>query len=189
MVLANEPAYGRPVTCPESPAQFVQPGTDSLDPFSPDAARCSYVAPATAAPARLRGTVQSPGPDAAPTLGPGVEGVRVELYAPGVTTTNAADATPIGRAETDASGGFFLTAPVEAAGEYLLIVRDEAGGPPLAARFVEASAGDQTVPTLIVGAARAASGTTVNEGSAPRESSERSESSESRASATSPESR
>jgi len=150
MELANRPAYGRPSTCPESPAQFVQPGGTTLDPFSPDAARCSYVPSAGAAPARLRGAIQRPGPNAAPTLGPGVEGVRVELYSEGTKANGLEGATPIGRARTDASGAYFLTAPIEEAGEFLLVVHGEDGQVPLASRIVRVTPGEQTMPTVVL---------------------------------------
>ena len=150
MELANTPAYGRPSTCPESPAQFMQPGTSNLDPFSPDAARCSYEPPATSAPAQLRGSVQVPGPASAPALGAGVEGVRVALYPEGTSAGNLEGSTALGRARTDASGAYFLTAPIEEAGEYLLVVHGADGEPPLSVQVIRATRGSQTVPAVVV---------------------------------------
>lgn len=150
MELANTPAYGRPPTCPESPAQFIQPGTSNLDPFSPDAVRCSYEPPGTSVPAQLRGSVQLPGPASAPALGAGVEGVRVALYGEGASESTFEGTAPLGRARTDASGSYFLTAPIEEAGEYLLVVHGAAGEPPLAVQVIRARPGDQTVPAVVL---------------------------------------
>ncbi len=150
MELANTPAYGRPPTCPESPAQFMQPGTSHLDPFSPDAARCSYEAPASSAPAQLRGSVQERGPASAPALGVGVEGVHVELYDEGTSAITFESAAPLGRAKTDASGAYFLTAPIKEAGEYLLVVHRGDEGPPLATKVIRAKPGSQTVPAVVL---------------------------------------
>ena len=109
----RRPAYGTPLTCPETRLpETLDGGT------SPDAVRCSYADALGASVVQISGKVMLE-----QEVGPGI-GVRdVELQIQRLGVEGEAD---ISRARTDAQGGYRLSGVFEA-GDYMISVRDENG--------------------------------------------------------------
>lgn len=148
-MLVNEPAYGTPARCPDSPAQFMQPGTDQLDNFSPDSSRCSYELPARAQVVAIRGVVTRAVGPATNTMdfGRGLEAATVTLFPESAPGEAPDPARAITRARTEPDGSFLLTARIVEEGPHLVEVRD-AEGVLVLRRMLRLSPGQADIPPL-----------------------------------------
>jgi len=109
----RRPAYGTPLTCPETRLpETLDGGT------SPDAVRCSYDDALGAAVVHISGKVMLE-----QEVGPGVGVPEVELRIQRLKTQGEPD---VSRTRTDAQGGYRLSGAFEE-GEYMISVHDDAG--------------------------------------------------------------
>ncbi len=109
----RRPAYGTPLTCPETRLpETLDGGT------SPDAVRCSYADALGASVVHISGKVMLE-----QEVGPGIGVPEVDLQIQRLGVEGEPD---ISRARTDAQGGYRLSGVFEA-GEYMISVHDEHG--------------------------------------------------------------
>ena len=151
-MLVNAPANGPTDRCPDSPAQFVQPGSDHLDKFSPDASRCSYDLPATAQVVELRGEVRTyrAQQDDELDLGRALPEVWIELREVAVSEGPPGPPRPgprVTRARTGSDGQFFMTGRIREQGLHALVVLD-ATERPLATQWIDLEPGQRDVPVV-----------------------------------------
>ena len=150
-MLVNAPASGPTDRCPDSPAQFVQPGSDHLDKFSPDASRCSYDLPASAQVVELRGEVRTfradPGDEL--DLGRALPEVWIELRE-AASTQGPPGLRPgrrLTRARAGTDGQFFMTGRIRAQGLHALVVLDNTDRA-LVTQWIDLAPGQRDVPSV-----------------------------------------
>jgi len=117
----RRPAYGTPLTCPETPLPETPDGGTS-----PDAVRCSYDDALGAAVVHISGKVMLE-----QEVGPGIGVPEVELRIQRLGVEGNAD---ISRAMTDAQGGYRLSGAFEE-GDYMITVHDDDGNVLVRQRF------------------------------------------------------
>jgi len=122
------PAYGRPSTCPEGAIDPHGDGTPSAM-----QARCSYDNAAGQSMTRLGGQVLAEGDSGSPGIG--VAGMRVTVHRVRGAPNPRSPGDVVGHATTDTQGSFHLGA-ILPSGNYLVMVRAEEGGEPLAHRQI-----------------------------------------------------
>lgn len=117
----RRPAYGTPLTCPETRLPETPDGGTS-----PDAVRCSYDDALGAAVVHISGKVMLE-----QEVGPGIGVPEVELRIQRLGVEGEAD---ISRAKTDAQGGYRLSGAFQE-GDYMISVHDDDGNVLVRQRF------------------------------------------------------
>jgi hypothetical protein len=137
------PAYGRPSTCPEGAADPYGDGTpSSLQ------AKCSFENAAGESITRLGGQVLALGTSGSP--GTGVPGIRVTVHRVEGAPNPRSPGKAVGHATTDAQGSYHMSA-ILPAGDYLVVVRAEEDGEPLAHRKITLTGRrDRTVEDVVL---------------------------------------
>jgi hypothetical protein len=131
---ATQVAYGRPAACPD----------DAIDPYgdgtpSPMDLRCSYTDGTGGVLTRVRGHVMLEGPPGSTGDPPG----RVEVVMHEAPRGEGPLGPEVAHASTDPQGAFTMGVKLRR-GEYVLVVRDEAGGRPRAQQRVTVGGQDDS---------------------------------------------